>query len=139
MPAIPKKRATDRRGAPKGKRGNPPFAATQEQRLTVAAMTAAGGTHAIIARHLAISEDTLERHFPDELKLGTEIMLAEIGGLVFKDAMAGCKASRFFILKCRGGWRETSRVEHSGPDGGPIANLTVDEVLAKRAEVVDEC
>jgi hypothetical protein len=25
-----------------------------------------------------------------------------------------------FFLKTQGGWRETARVEHSGPDGGPV-------------------
>ena len=35
-------------------------------------------------------------------------------------ARGGDTASIIFFLKTQGGWRETDRIEHSGPGGGPV-------------------
>src|SRR5438270_7720347 len=77
--ASPKKRK-DKRGTPKGKGtvkrpngsriGNPPFVATDEQRIRVEAMISAGAQHWFVAEDLGIDKRTLERHFAPELSEG---------------------------------------------------------------------
>ena len=40
---------------------------------------------------------------------------------LYKMAISGtCPAATMFWLKCRAGWKETSVLQHSGPNGGPI-------------------
>jgi hypothetical protein len=48
-------------------------------------------------------------------------------GLLTK-ACAGTPVSSVFYLKIQAGWRETDRLEHSGPDGGAIM---VDRAMVK--------
>lgn len=129
-PPKPAKSKSDRRGTPKGKAtrpgrgggriGNPPFVATDEQRATIEQLSAVGTPHWLIAEELRISEDTLTRHFPHELERGLMRINARIGSQVAKAALEGDKASRFFWLKTRGGWKERTVLEHTGENGAPI-------------------
>jgi hypothetical protein len=126
----PAKSKTDRRGTPRGKAtrpgrgggriGNPPFVATDDQRASVEQLAAVGTPHWLIAEELRISEDTLTRHFGPELERGLMRINARIGSQVAKAALEGDKASRFFWLKTRGGWKERTVLEHTGENGAPI-------------------
>lgn len=144
-PKVIQKR-TDKRGTPKGKGtvkanrgkiGNPPFVATDEQRIEVCAMVAAGADQDVIADLMGFSVDTLTRHFKPELDRGAGRMLGKIGGSMVRDALDEKKPNyhdaRKYVLARRGGWKTTTTVEASGPNGGPIEyrNLS-DEELDER-------
>lgn len=116
----PQPKRPDRRGAPKGKSGQPPFLATPEQRKIVETHAAVGTQHEIIAEFLGISSDTLTRHFDPELRLGLAKINARIGANVAKKALEGSAKHEFFWLKTRGNYRTTENREHSGPGGAPI-------------------
>lgn len=137
-PKAPKKRP-DRRGTPKGKAtrtggpgikksgtkpkgriGNPPFVATDEQRIQVEAYVAAGAQQWLIAEYLQVSIDTLQRHFAVELEHGKQRIDAKVGSSIVQKALAGDADFMKFYAARRAGWKTTTAVESSGPDGGPI-------------------
>lgn len=133
------KKPTDRRGAPKGEFKNPPFEPTDEQRIQVEAMIAAGTKHAIIAELMGFSEDTLKRHFDPEVERGRERALAKIGGSFVQKALdpkdKDHHDAQKYVLARIGGWKTTTSVEASGPGGGPIEyrNLSDEELDARIA------
>lgn len=158
-PSAPKK--PDRRGTPKGKAtsaglngrgriGNPPHEPTRENRRIVETHAAVGTPHWLIAEELNLSEDTLERHYRSELDRGLLKINARIGGRLAKAALDGCKTRQIFWMKTRAGWKDTSRLEHSGPNGAPIPHSapieadfsklsreekrTLEQLLSKAAE-----
>lgn len=133
----------DRRGTPPGRGivvpehggriGNPPFVPTDAQRHKVRQLAKAFPLHAehYIARLIGVSLATLRRHFADDLEHGRAEMLAAIGAQVVNRAIdadakdgdgkplaKGDLDAQKFILARLGGW--STKVEHSGPDGGPI-------------------
>jgi hypothetical protein len=136
------KKSSDRRGCPpgkgvvkggpgakpsgpkgKGRIGNPPFVATDEQRITVKAMIAGGAQQWVIAKYLGISEDTLSRHFKVELDHGKMLVDGEIGGSIVQEALKGDADMRKFYMRTRGGWSEKHRLALGGdPDAPPIKN-----------------
>lgn len=70
-------------------RGRPPFKATPVRRRTVERMCACGDSHYTIARALEIDDDTLRKHFPEELAGGAAKRRREVVEMVFKGASAG--------------------------------------------------
>jgi hypothetical protein len=112
--------------APKGRIGNPPFKPTKAQRRRVVELVAGsphfrgGAPQWFIARDLSISEDTLQRHFREELDTGTDQALALIGASMMGRALDGDHDAQKYVLARRGNWKTTTAVEQSGPDGGPI-------------------
>jgi hypothetical protein len=72
-----------------------------------------------------IGETTLRIHFKRELETGEIKANAKVAGVLFKKAtQKECSgpsvAAAIFWLKTRARWRETSRIEHTGADGGQI-------------------
>jgi hypothetical protein len=117
------------------KRGQPPYQPTPADRATVQNLAALGATHADIALCIGtdgISEKTLRKHFRRELQNS----LSEVKALAMSQVVAAMKRGEpwavCFFLKCRGGWRETQNLEHSGPGGGPIQMHTAAETLRAR-------
>lgn len=133
----------DRRGTPPGQGtivpthggriGNPPFVATPEQRAQVRQLAKAfpKGGERYIARLIGIDRQTLRKHFADELELGRAEMLAAVASQFINRALDEGKVddkgqtiakgnldAQKFILARLGGW--STKVEHSGPDGGAI-------------------
>ena len=106
---------------------------TPALRQTVQLHTTVGTTQETIARILGIDEKTLRKHYRDELDLARAQANASVGGMLFKKAKAGDTAAMIFWMKTQAGWRETARVEHSGPDGGPIQteDVTVERLIAE--------
>jgi hypothetical protein len=117
----------DRRGTPPGagtvvsptggRIGNPPFQATEEQRIQVRTL-AKVCSQEMIATQLGISTDTLQRHFRRELDMGKAEAVSTIGAGLLKKAMDGNLTAMIFYLRTQGKWN--TRVEHTGVDGGPI-------------------
>ena len=56
----------------------------------------------------------------ERYKRGKAKAIGAIAQSLIAKARGGDTASMIFFLKTQGGWRETDRVEHSGPDGGPV-------------------
>lgn len=119
------------KGAKKGHFGTAPFVATDEQREQVTLLVGCGVTQKVIARRLGIAESTLNIHFRPELDFGKDEAVAEVSSIVLSAALNGDRTSAFFYLKCRGGWKEGSSLEVSGPDGKPVELRSKDVDLDK--------
>ena len=120
-------------GSKPGECGSPPHVVTREARNLVGAYMIAGLSQEQAARALCISVETLHRHYRHELDNAHADAVAGVGGSLLQRAMAGDTQSAIFYLKTRGRWSETSKVEHSGPDGGKIEvaqNVTATALLA---------
>lgn len=79
-----------------------------------------------IADYLGISRRTfqaiLERdeEVAARYKRGKAKAIAHVANGLLQKARSGDTVSSIFYLKTQAGWRETERLEHSGPDGSPI-------------------
>jgi hypothetical protein len=104
---------------------------TDESRAEVRALASFGLPQEDIAEYIGgISHVTLRKHYAQELKLSAIKANATVGKYLFslasgqaiaKGATHGdCRTAAVFWAKTRMGWRETDRLEHSGPDGGAI-------------------
>jgi hypothetical protein len=155
-PRAPKKRP-DRRGCPKGggvrkggagartsgskpkgRIGNPPHVRTAQNAIRIEAMVAAGAEQWFIAEELGLSEDTLQRHYRPELDHGKKRVDWKVGGSIAQKALAGDPDFQKFYAARRAGWKTTTAVEASGPDGGPIEyrNLSEEELDARIKELL---
>ena len=102
------------------------FEPTEEQRRTVKALSGYGVPQDGIAIHIGIDAKTLRKHFRDELDRGSVEATAKVAQSLFAMATKGNNvAAAIFWMKVRGGWRETTRVESTGPGGGPLASEVV--------------
>ena len=63
-------------------------------------------------------------------KRGKARAVGSVAQNLIAKARAGNVTAMIFYLKTQGGWRETDRLELSGPDGGNIAMSTVEEDAA---------
>lgn len=101
---------------------------TAESRKYVATAAGLGATQAGLSAILGISIPTLERHYRKELDTGTERANLTIAGKLYKLAASdentqAAVIARIFWLKSRARWRESSIIEHAGPDGAPLSNI----------------
>jgi hypothetical protein len=71
------------------KRGRPLFKPTPKQRRVVEQMVSVGESKATIARALRVDEDTLGKHFADELLNGRARRRLEVTDLLFANARKG--------------------------------------------------
>ena len=74
--------------ATKRRRGRPAFKPTRATRVTVERMLACGDSQNTIARALGIDDDTLRKHFPEEILNGAAKRRREIVDLLFDGARA---------------------------------------------------
>lgn len=103
---------------------------TPENRVEVRTLASLGMPQEDIATYIGISKPTLAKYYDEELKISSIKANATVGKYLFslasgqaiaKGATHGdCKTAAMFWAKTRMGWRETDRLEHSGPDGGAI-------------------
>lgn len=126
----------DKRGTPRGKGtvranggriGNPPHKPTPELRALARDLAAYGLPHWAIAEMMkvegkSISEDTLERHYSNELAIGVHSMNAKASQMVAKGVLSGDKDYVRFWLARRGGpaWTNKQAHEHTTPPGRPM-------------------
>jgi hypothetical protein len=112
--------------------GRPSFEATKEERQLVMALASYGipqeamvllvkrpkGKAGLLA---PISLPTLRKHFRSELDEGEPSMIAKVADALVKTALdrkhPGHVVAARFVLKARGGWRETDRMTHDGEIG----------------------
>jgi len=108
----------------------------------VARLAAQGLNKAQVAAVIGLGESqwyVREKQNPEiaeAYKRGGAKGVLAISNALFEQARSGNTTAQIFFLKCRGGWRENTRLEITGADGGPIKNETTDakdRVLAKLA------
>src|SRR5260370_41952876 len=116
----------------------PRFIPTAEQRRNVEALAAYGIPEEELARTIGehgIDAKTLRKYFRRELDVAATKANSAVAQTLYQLATSGkCPAATMFWLKCRSGWKETTVLQHSGPQGGPI-QISNDE-LDKR--ITDE-
>lgn len=98
---------------------------TAESKKWVETASGLGATQAGLAAILGISIPTLEKHYRSELDTATERANICIAGKLYKLAASdemtqAAVIARIFWLKSRARWRESTVIEHSGPDGAPL-------------------
>lgn len=85
-----------------------------------------GLPHVMIARLIGVSEPTLRKHLSNELKLGEAKATSQVSQNLYNRATKqNDLGAMIFWLKARAGWRETQRVENTGPDGKPAVTTVV--------------
>lgn len=85
-------------------------------------MTGLGLTQEQIGKILGVSEDTLQRHYADEIANGVAKANVQVAQNLFNIATSrdsGAVAAAIFWMKTRGKWRETNHLVHSGDDKEP--------------------
>ena len=104
---------------PKGTKHIP----TEQQRKMVQSMVGFGITLEQIGKIIGCERDTLMRHYRDELDTGVARANSLVAQNLFSIATSkgqGSVAAAIFWMKTRARWRETDRLELTGPDGRPI-------------------
>ncbi len=112
-----------------GKRGQPPYAPTDEHRQLVEGMVGMGLKRTDVAALMGIDPKTLREHFRMELKNGDAKANLNVAQGLYKNATTPAKRqpggdvkAQIFWLRTRAGWKETTRHELTGPDGEPISH-----------------
>jgi hypothetical protein len=91
---------------------------TDETRKLVRSLSAVGIRHVDIAIKLDINDETLRKHYKEELELGRIDANAQIGNTLFQQAKKGNTTAAIFWLKTRAGWKETQVTELTGAVDG---------------------
>lgn len=103
---------------------------TDEQKAQVEAL-AAYLTQEQIADYLGIGKTTwyalLDRdpEVSERYKKGKASAISSVANGLLQKAREGDNTAAIFYLKTQAGWRETQKLEHSGPDGIPL-NIRVE-------------
>lgn len=93
---------------------------------TVERLASQGLNKAQVAAMIGLSESqwyVREEQEPDireAYKKGKSKGVLAISNALFEQARAGNVTAQIFYLKCNGGWRDNTRLEITGADGGPI-------------------
>ncbi|QBX34602.1 hypothetical protein E4191_07670 [Paracoccus liaowanqingii] len=129
-----------------GPGGRPAKTLTYEQEVQLEAL-ASVLTAEQIADRFGMARSTLFKIMAEDpeirarFDMGKAKAIEEIGGKLMEKARKGDTASIIFFLKTQAGWRETSKVELTGPQGGPVQTLDVsklsDAALAEMLAVAD--
>jgi hypothetical protein len=73
-----------------------------------------------ISARLGISVDTLDRHYAEIYTKGRQTGKAKLREKIYDVALAGNTVMLIFLAKAMLGLKETSAMELSGPDQGPL-------------------
>lgn len=108
---------------------------TSEQRELVRGMIGVGLSQAETATILKMSEDSLKRHFPEEIRTGRQMVHALVATSMVRLAIAGDVGAGKFVLARQFGWREEvdirARVEGNHVVEHAIAEPDAREALGK--------
>jgi predicted transcriptional regulator len=92
-----------------------------ESRAQAEDLAGYGLTHEQIAHVLGVSQDTVERHYTDELEAGLALALATVAKTAYQMATSGDEpAMTMFWLKTRAKWKEVQHHEVTGKEEGPL-------------------
>lgn len=114
--------------------GRPSHKPTDQTRRTVESMSAYGIPQEDIAAVIGVDSKTLRKHYRVELDTAEAKANARVAETLYRKAtdaeMSGPSVTAaIFWLKTRAGWKETDRLEHSGPNGGPMQMITKIELV----------
>lgn len=103
--------------------GRKEFEPTPQERKQVEALSGYGLPQEHIAALIrdGIHLDTLKKHFMSELVAGKAKANAQIGKTLFQKALGGDTTAMIWWSKSQMKWTETQKLEHTGPDGEPLA------------------
>ena len=93
---------------------------TEENRALVRALAKYGVRQREIAVQIGVSTGILIKYYSAELDAGMAEAAEGLAKTAYLMAMDGDVRMMIFLLKTRLGYKETTRVECSGPDGAPI-------------------
>lgn len=114
--------------------GRKRYEPTEKDLRIVETMAGCGMPQESIARALGIDSKTLRKHFRRELDCSADKADAQVAASLYKLAISGrCPPATIFWMKSRRGWRETSRLEHAGPDGRALLPIDTARALLKGA------
>jgi len=119
---VPIKPETSEPAVKRG-RGRPFHVPTPETRAKVEALAGFGAPEVYIYGEIGISQNTLRKHYREEMDKGVTKANMQVVQSLFKKAIGndqGSVAAAIFWAKTRLGWKETSAHEHAGPNGGAI-------------------
>lgn len=120
-----------------------PFVPTEEQKQLVEKVASLGLRWDQIATLVinpetqkAISKNTLHEYFPEELERGIARSTAQVSANLFRIATSQeisgpVVTACIFWMKCKGYWRTTDRIEHTGADGAPLEHEAVKALQSK--------
>jgi hypothetical protein len=113
------------------------FNPSARQAETVCQLAAVGLRPKEIAKALHIGEKVLMFYYGYEIEAVQQKVNAKVGEVALKMAISGQDSDMTkFWLKSKGGWKETSAVEVSGPDGGPVELSNARSILLGAPDVV---
>jgi len=92
---------------------------TDELRGFIRGLSLCGIANSEIANKAEMSLETLLKHYKPELA-AKDRAKAKVVSSLYQQAFKGNVTAQIFICKTQLGWRETDRLEHSGPNGGAI-------------------
>lgn len=122
---------------PTRKPGQPPYVATDKDRLTVKVMIAGGIEQSAIAAVLGITPKTLRKHFRHEIDAGAPEMFGRVVASLFSMATTGKNVhAAKWITQARMGWREHIVVDDGKPADQPMRVIVelVGEAAPPRVE-----
>lgn len=95
-------------------------APTKRTREQVCKLVACGLNPEEVSFVLGCSEHDIRLHYEEELKHGTSMVTALVGGAMLKNALRGDTNAQRAWLQMRARWTIPQHVELTGRDGGPI-------------------
>ena len=93
---------------------------TDEKRAIVRALAKYGVRQHDIAVQIGVAKGTLIKYYSEDLDAGMAEAAEGLAKTAYQMAMDGDVRMMILLLKTRRGYRETTRIECSGPDGEPI-------------------
>ena len=93
---------------------------TDEKRAIVRALAKYGVRQHDIAVQIGVAKGTLIKYYSEDLDAGMAEAAEGLAKTAYQMAMDGDVRMMIFLMKARLGYRETTRIECSGPDWEPI-------------------
>jgi hypothetical protein len=118
------------------------FCPSGEQRRTVEAMVSYGIPQVDIARVVGIDDDTLRKHFREEIDTGVARANTRVAQYLFEQATGqrgdsgAAVTAAIFWAKTRMRWKETLVNEHTGAVG--VGQASPEERAAAARKLIDE-
>lgn len=106
--------------AEKNKGGRPKFKVTDKMKSDVELLSSFGIPQEQIAAKMGCSVDTLHKYFKDVMDSARVDNNLVVSQSLFNNAKKGNVVAQMFWLKTQARWKETSQLELTGKDDGPV-------------------
>lgn len=94
---------------------------SQEIAEHVAKLAGYGVSDADIASLIGVSIPTLKKYYIDKLQIGKARANVEVGKALYQKAVDGDTQAGIWWSKTQMGWRDSSKLEITGENGGPVS------------------